>query len=1008
MLNPFFRKVAHLSVAAYQRRKLSADLKLNRNVLYQVLRDGVERRLEGLKNKFYIPVARLSAEAYVTSEPTRFADRESGRHIAAPEGTRWAERTFDCCWLHVTGTLPTDKSGLVFLIDCGGEGLVYDKLGNIKQGITCRASTFSPDLGDPTKRVVFNEGLSSGNTVDFWIDCAANDLFGSNRSGATIRQLRIAKPQPNVHALYYDLLALLGVVDCNPADERVTAIYRTVRSILSHSASMTEERAAEYRQTVASYLAEHNEEDTFEYTGIGHAHLDLACKWPLRESYRKGARTFATQLMNMERYPEYVFGASQAQLFDWMRTKYPDLYKKIKQYHRMGRLELQGATWVEMDSNLTSGESLIRQFYYGKKYFLKEFREDMCILWLPDSFGYSACLPQVMRLSEVPYFMTQKLSWNTVNKFPYYSFNWVGLDGSTVLAHMLPQETYNAPVVGTMLKRGELNYAERPVSNRSLALFGIGDGGAGPGFEHIEGAIRLKDLKGLPRYKMDKAINFFDELATKAKDFPTFKGELYLERHQGTYTTQSNNKKCNRRCEYLLTDYEILYAIAKENNVAQPISLEELEAIWKEVLLYQFHDILPGSSINRVYIETRTRYDIILEKLREAIGFLAQQLFRGRGMVNLTSFRYQRPVQYKGVWYAVDVPALGFAQLKEETIITTFHAQCHDLGIENDCVSVRFSDGVIVSLYDKVLQKEFVPQGKALNVFSMYEDKGDCWDIRPVDYYKRRSHTAKCTAFRTHAEGAKATAEVTLKVDKDEIRQTIYIVDGSPLVTFETTVQHVPDNNMLRVAFPLDIATADCSYNVQFGHIERPMTEKNTIDTAQFETCGQKFVDMSDGNIGLSIINDCKYGYRAKHGVIDMDLIRSPKGGPGKNVDNGEVTFTYALFPHHDDLGKATYREAYFLNNRPIMINGLGYFQSAEFFRTDNENIILEGIKVADNGEDVILHVYNSSAIHQRAKIEYCNAFPTHETNILEYNTDVSAGAVNFGPFELKLLRVIL
>ena len=477
----------------------------------------MQYRIAKLIEAAYEPLMELRCEQWLTREPVPFAQRKIGKHRVLRAGDAWAVNTFDCAWMHVTGQLPAgvdpEDPELCFLCDVAGEGLVVSPAGEAMQGITSTVTFCDFRQGVAGKRVVKTEGLIDENgKIDFWIDAAANDLFGNYFRNHTrwsqpmadvsrfeppaLRELHLARCDSELRALHYDCSVLAGVYDQKERDDYTRRLYADIETALE----------TRDRSILRPYLEAKNEGHAFEYSGVGHAHMDLAWLWPIRETYRKGARTFANQVMNMKHYPGAVFGASQAQLYAWVRDMYPDIYAKVKELHARGRWELLGAPWVEPDSNLIGGESLIRQFYYGQKFFLEEFGEMPQTLLLPDTFGFSACLPQVMRLAGVRFFVTIKLSQNTVNEFPFHTFHWHGLDGSTVLAHMPPENSYVAGLWPASLAKGARSYKEREISNRAASLFGIGDGGGGPGFEHLERAARLKDLKGLPNIVWSRSM----------------------------------------------------------------------------------------------------------------------------------------------------------------------------------------------------------------------------------------------------------------------------------------------------------------------------------------------------------------------------------------------------------------------------------------------------------------------------------------------------------------------
>lgn len=610
-----------------------------------------------------------------------------------------------------------------------------------------------------------------------------------------------------------------------------------------------------------------------------------------------------------------------------------------------------------------------------------------------------------MKLAGVPYFLTQKMSWNTVNKFPYHTFKWHSPDGSEVFAHMLPDDTYNGPVKGTRLKFGEKNYQERAISNNAIMLYGIGDGGAGPGYEHIERVHRFKDLSHMPKVTPKKALDSFKILDDGATNYPTHTGELYLEKHQGTYTTQSKNKKYNRKCEFALKNYEYLMLIAEERNINVPVSSEELETIWKEVLLYQFHDILPGSSINRVYEESVARYEEILHRLNSAIEYLSNKLF-GKGLLNLNSFSQSGIFKIDGNWYYSDIPAMGFTSVSQMKKISRFTVKASENSIENDKLCVEFKNGCIISLFDKTLNREFVQRGKMMGVFSSYTDVGDCWDIRPVNYQKSRRN-AKCISFKTKHEGAQAIAEAEFKLGASTIKCRYMLTQNSELLEMDITIDCHQKSRMMRVEFPVSVISEECSFNVPFGHIKHATTENNSVEKAQYEVSGQKFVDISNDKYGISIINDCKYGYRCKGSVIDIDLIRSPLGGPGTDVDQGLHNLKLAVYTHGGTLSSDTYKQAYQVNNELVCVNGIGDSSSFAPFKCDNDNIILESVKIADDKSGAVLRLYNCGESVQKCSIRFDRYEVSGITDVMEDEIIAAEDLLKFRPFELKLIKVI-
>ncbi len=978
--------------ANFESKKMSGLYYGNKSTIYV----GFANKLKKLA---YTKVGSLKMEGYYSTAPLPFDKRFDGEYIALSKGTIWAKNTFDCMWVHCTGNVTSDfgNKKLRFKIDLGGEGLVCDKNGRPTQGITNFVSEYDYSLGKPGKLIVLSEGLVEGGVIDFWIDAAANDLFGKFQQNAVIKCADIVCENENIRNLAYDVEVLLSA--CDYADKtQASKIYSELKKLYKKcSNKVTEKVASECRDILKPLFDCFKKDKNFEYTAIGHAHLDLAWLWPIRETKRKGLRTFATQIMNMERYPNYYFGASQAQLFDWIKQLDIDLYNKICDKVKSHRLEVQGATWVEMDSNLIGMESLIRQFYYGKKYFLQEFGCDMKILWLPDSFGYSACIPQIMNLADCPYFLTQKLSWNTVTKFHYHTFNWVGLDGSEVFAHMLPNNSYNSPNRADNLVFGAKNYQEREICNKALTLFGIGDGGAGPGFEHIERAKRLENLSPVPNVKMGMSVDFFDDMVRDREKFKKYQGELYLEKHQGTYTTQALTKYYNRKCEFALRNYELLACLTGESNL--PIDFVSFEKLWKEILLYQFHDILPGSSIDRVYDECLVRYKYILDSLNDGINSMLSMIGSGKMLFNPNSFDTDYYYKENNAWYKITLPKLSSVSCEKAQVVSGLvtYSENH---IENENVKITFYKGEIIGYFDKKINKSFVLEKGRFLKYNVYKDYGDCWDMRKN--YANSKKSLKLESFKIVSDGVKAVAESVFVLNGLKVVQNVSLTGNEDFVRINIQIENNRDKSMLRVKFESNVYSDKCTFNTQNGHIYRATTENNKTEIAQYEVCGQKFVDLSDGNSGIAIINDCKYGFRCKGSTIDMNLLRSPHN-PAHNVDKGEFVVHLAIYTHKGEVNNSVYERAYIINNPVYEYVGNGNCKLNEI-SIDNKNIVVESVKKADNG-GIIVRVYNCYNNNEKFTMQakqYANA---EIVNILENKIADFCGVINIKPFEIINIR---
>jgi alpha-mannosidase len=944
----------------------------------------VERRI---KASVYTPLAALAASAWVTPEPMPYGSRRDGRELQLSAGERWSEAVFDCAWFRFTGTVPDCAAGheIVLLIDINGEGCVVDSEGRPLLGLTNVNSTFSRQYGEPGKRVVpFRAPAAGGEPVEIWVEAGANDLFGVRQGGGVLKEAVIALRHPQLYALQYDFEVLHGLMQMLPgASARAAALQEALVRAAAVLREFSDAEAASARAILAPTLAMRGGDPSLIISAVGHAHMDLAWLWPIRETIRKCGRTFATTLDLMERYPAYVFGASQPQQYDWVKQHYPELYAGIKHRVAEGRWEVQGAMWVEPDTNLPSGESLIRQILYGKRFFRGEFGRDPDCLWVPDVFGYSGALPQILAKSGVPYFMTQKLSWSLVTRHPYHTFWWEGIDGSKVLAHLPPEATYNSAANPGAVLAAEQNFAEKGVSDRCLMLFGIGDGGGGPGEEHLERLAREADLAGLCPVVQQPAKAFFDHIAADGERYPTWSGELYLERHQGTYTTQGRIKRFNRKLELALRELELAAAIAASfAGMAYPHA--RLERIWKEVLLYQFHDILPGSSIARVYDEATPRYEALLKET-EALtasgdAALASRIDgsrAGRPVVVVNSLSWERSewLRLAGSWVKAAVPPLGYAVVDAAaragfdapTVLAPADSMPAGDGarLENDKLRLLFNgDGSIRSCFDKEHGREVLAAGAAGNVLAIYRDVGDAWDI-PMDYRDRAPQHLALEAAEPILDGPRAALSQTYRFGASVLRQEVVLFAGSRRVDFVTSVDWHETERMLRTSFPVDVKASEAICDIQFGSIRRPTHCNTPADLAKFEVCAHKWVDLSDRGYGVALLNDCKYGHHLRGNILDLNLLRSP-GYPDPTADRGRHRFTYSLYPHAGDhVAGGVARAGYELNVplRPLAgAPGIGPLPAAQsWLQPEASDIVIETVKAAEDGNGLIVRLYEAA-----------------------------------------------
>jgi alpha-mannosidase len=793
----------------------------------------------------------------------------------------------------------------------------------------------------------------------------------------------------------------------------------------------------------------------------GHAHLDIEWLWPLWRCYQKVAHTVANALHLMERYPDYTFSLSQPQVFAYLKRDAPDLYAKLKERAAEGRFEPIGMMWVEPDCNIPSGESIVRQLLHGARFFAEEFGVLNHVVWLPDVFGYSAALPQLMRLCGVKCFMTTKISWNQFNRMPYDTFRWRGIDGTDVLTHFVtatdqpvkhPAEaqfyTYNGNMTAGQVFGTWEHYRQKEISQELLYIYGHGDGGGGPTEEMLETAQLLKDLPGFPQVKMGKVDQFFEDLYRRAWDdprLPTWVGELYLEFHRGTYTSQSRNKQANRASELLYREAEWLNAWTS-SQLGAANQQEELNKGWELILLNQFHDILPGSSVPLVYADSNENYAKareVAEEVREnaltqIVGQVGGDLpvvfntlpWDRRDVVELPQGRTPQDavtqVTENGVLVEVEVPSYGYSVLNATAASSSLIVEQDRL--ENGELRLELDDqGEITSLYDLRHDREIIAPDKTGNQLVAYEDRPMNWDAWDIDiFYEEKPYPIQgIVDWRVVEAGPlRAAIEIVRRYGQSTIKQRICMWHDKRRIDFVTEVDWHERQTLLRTLFPLNINASQAMCEIQFGAVERPTHRNTSWDWARFEVCAHRWVDLSEGGYGVALLNDGKYGHSLHNNVIGLSLL---KGGihPDPEADRGTHRFTYSLFPHEGDwrAGEVT-RRAYELNVplRAVMPSGGSPAEEAalpasySFLSTPTDHVIVETIKAAEDGGGLIVRLYE--AHNRRGPVSLIFGRPVRsavEVDLLERPIERSAVNVEgsqvwfaIRPFEVKTLRVEL
>ncbi len=958
------------------------------------------RRLNRIRSAIYTKVAQFKVGVHPSAEPIPAGSQNDLSYRSISRKSIWGG-VYDCAWFRLQAAIPASAAGkhVVAHVNVGGEGAVYQAT-EPQNAITLEMNFIDHLQSGVGKTVIeVSKQAEANQEVQLYIDAGYNGYYGYPFGWGVFQYADLCVVDDNLLAYYYDYLcisSLLSVTNDKPERGRLEKLLDESYSFLSSSVLKA--------SSILNPLFDGQPDESVTFTAIGHSHLDLAWLWPIRETKRKAQRTFSNQINNAKRYPSYIYGASQPWQFEYLKQNVPQQYAALQQMASQGQLELQGGMWVEADTNLSSGEALIRQIHYGKEFFRKEFVKEMEICWLPDVFGYNGNLPQILKKSGLPYFMTIKLSWNEHNRFPHRSFVWEGIDDSQVLVHMPPGDDYNSAGSPACIRLAAENYTERDLAPQALLVYGIGDGGGGPGEAHIELVMRQKNLAGSPRVNPGSAIDFFGKLDQYRHKLPTYKGELYLEKHQGTYTTQAANKYFNRRSEYALQNLEALCALAWQKGRDYP--QEKLDVWWKEVLLYQFHDILPGSSITRVYKESRARYQKVLNEIederKEVLAFLSNG--SGTSAFNPTSFERHEYIHNDDAWFHARLAPYSFAPLQE--LPTQSGLLFNEDSIENEHIRVQFSiKGDILSVRSKKDGKEYA-QGQ-LNTLRLYRDKWlffNAWDI-DWKYFEKSHHELKAYKHESFIDGPTVIRRSYYRHGRTTLKQDVILYADRPILYFQTTCDYHETFKMLRADFDLAIQSPFVTCDIQLGSIQRSTGDSTDVEKAQFEICAHKYVDLSDGEHGASLLNNSKYGHRVKGNRISLNLLRSPIY-PDKTADRGKQQFTYALFLHEGECGTETLKHSYSLN-KPVFLTA-GQVDVDSMANTDTPSVVVETIKRAHSADGIILRLYESQGAPAACRLQTIFSFTEAvETDLMENELgSIDLNKIEFTPFEIKTIKL--
>lgn len=982
----------------------------------------------------------------------------------AVRGTNWG-RPWGTTWFRLTAEVPAEWAGrpVDAIVDLG--------FGRIGPGFVAEGMVWSPGpdgmhvpergLHPAAHSWRLTDAAAGGEPVELLVEAASNPLIdhlrpdpNSDRLSAdrsprySIGAVELAAVEPDVTDLHVDLRVLWALAkeldaDSTRAREIAVAIERALDALDPLDVAGT---AATARAALAPVLGRPAVASAHRITAAGHAHIDSAWLWPLRETRRKCARTFSNVLRLMESDPELIFVCSQAVQYEWMRESYPSIFEQIRDRVAEGRWVPVGGSWVEADGNLTGGESHVRQLLHGQRFFREHFGVTCSEVWIPDVFGYPASLPQIYRLAGAERFLTQKLSWNRTNRFPHHTFWWEGIDGSQVFTHFPPVETYNASVVPSEVLKAERGFEDKGVATRSFMPFGFGDGGGGPNRDMLGRFARMRDLEGLPRLEMGSPAQFFDAAIAEYPDAPVWFGELYFEMHRGTYTSQARTKAGNRRCEALLAEAELWSVAAFGASPADGYPADELDRIWKEVLLHQFHDILPGSSIGWVHREAEETYAALIAALEElierALGelaptgvVLANAAPHDRDEVVLLddggALREGQRLSDGRVAVRAAVPATGFAPPTADVAApAVVSATSPGIVVDNGRLRVELDDsGCVRSLRDATVGRELVAAGGRGGLPQLHHDlpyEYDAWDIE--EYYRRRVSDLDEPASIGVLDAGPLVARVAVRWEfrSSILTQTYELRAGSDQLDVDVELNWFERDHLLKLAWPLDLLCSEVTRHIQFGSIRTPIHTNTSWDHARFEVCAHHWISAAEGDFGAAILSDSRYGYdvtrtRGADGRPSTTMrLTAVKGAryPDPHADEGHHRFRYALRPHGPDLA-AVARAGYALRH-PLRLSMAGTRPVAPppVVTSDHPGVIAETVKGSeDRSGDVIVRVHE--ALGSRATATLSLGWEPRGVTVVDLLEQERDGVpdpgvaldgrrlnLTLGPFQIVTLRI--
>ncbi|MGY4923187.1 alpha-mannosidase [Streptomyces sp. 900105755] len=941
-------------------------------------------------------------------------------------GARWGA-PWGTSWFRVTGTVPEEWAGRTVeaLLDLGFdenmpgfqcEGLVYRSDGTPVKGLNPRnqwVRVGAPAEGGEQVRLHI-EAASNPVILDYhpfrptWL--GDKDTAG-HEPQYTLTRMDLAVFDETVWQLVIDLEVLGELMAELPADaqrrhEVLRAVERALDAVDLQDVNGT---AAEARSRLAEVLAAPAVPSAHRISAVGHAHIDSAWLWPLRETVRKVARTTANMTALVEDEPDFVFAMSQAQQWAWVKEHRPEVWARVKKAVADGRFVPAGGMWVESDTNMPGSEAMARQFVHGKRFFLDEFGIENDEAWLPDTFGFAAGLPQIIRAAGSTRLLTQKISWSQTNKFPHHTFQWEGIDGTRIFTHFPPVDTYNCSMKGSELAHAARNFKDKGRARHSLAPTGWGDGGGGTTREMVAKAARVRDLEGAPTVVWETPGQFFAKAEAEYPDPPVWVGELYLELHRATLTSQAKTKQGNRRSEHLLREAE-LWAATAAVSTGFRYPYADLDRIWKTVLLHQFHDILPGSSIAWVHREARATYQRLAAELTGIID-AAQRALAGEG---------DRPLLFNAAPHSRGgVPAGGAAREQPSGEVTVSDRPEGGHVLANGLLRIEIdARGLVVSAYDLDADRETIAPGTAANLLQLHPDFPNMWDAWDVDAFYRNAVTdlTQTDELTAGADGVR----IVRSFGSSRVTQVLSLQPGERRLLIDTEVDWHETEKFLKLAFPLDVHAERYASETQFGHFHRPTHTNTSWEAAKFEACNHRFVHLEEPGWGVAIVNDSTYGHDVTRSVrtdgdqgttttVRASLLRAPRF-PDPETDQGIHHFRHALVP---GAGIAdAVREGWRINLAERRVTGAN--DVAPLVTVDNDAVVITAVKLADDGRgDVVVRFHEAHG--GRARATLTAGFEVADvtvTDLLERplpdateHVGNSVG-LRLRPFELATLRV--